>query len=226
MVPKILRTIIPLILFLILISPSFANLNVSINLTANKNSTYFKDNIKYTIYIKNNGSEVIKNLTADLSGLGIDSKSFNASITKGNIGILDQYTPEWKIGDLNPGETVAANIEGIVDFIGEYNATVAVTNDYNNYIESEPLLIVSKPVNVDLSISLIPNSTCVHWGDYIKILVKVRNNGPDDADKVLAMLVTYPDYVGLGINATAGNAGKFYDDLRCDGMYMCGMLVA
>ena len=150
-----------------------------INKASNPNPL-FGETIVWMITVKNNGPddatevELMDSLPESLIYLDYES-------TKGNY--VDGL---WKLGKLNVGETEYLNITCIANDLGKtVNNAYASSFEYdwnesNNYDDAEINVL---PV-ADLAIEKLVDNTNPHQGDTITWILRVSNNGPNDASNV------------------------------------------
>ena len=155
--------------------------DVAVVINVNNTSPYFGEKVTWMISVTNNGPD---NATGvELSEILPEGVIFvDCNSTK---GLYDNE--KWNIGSLNVGETQYLNITTISNALGEIiNDVDVISNEYdwnknNNHDDS---MIDVKPV-VDLQITKTVDNPTPKYGQKVKWIITVTNNGPNRANNVI-----------------------------------------
>ncbi len=178
-----------------------ADLSV-VKLVNNSNPNY-KDLVKWTIIVKNNGPN-------DATGVVVNDLLPNALEYISSHPSKGYYNPVngiWDIGDLGVGEELQLNIVSKIIKTGNITNLVSIkgnekdNNSTNNNYEK---LIYVKPA-ADLVIEKSVSKQEVKVGDLIDYLIEVTNNGPDSSENVKVSELLNPNLKLVSFKATKGN---------------------
>lgn len=171
----------------------------------NDSNPNFRDLVKWTIIVKNNGQDVAHNVK--LTDVIPKSLIWDSDDSQGkydhNVGILN-------IGTLNKKDSIELNVITRVNATGNITNIAYVTADEFDYNlvnnEDNKTIFVNK--SGDLFIEKTVNNSNVNYGDYVKWILVASNNGPD---KVTGVVVN--DVLPRGLILSNYTASKgFYDE--------------
>ena len=201
------------------LNPSNNNANKSIKVPStvdlivtkqvSDNTPYFGDDITWMISIKNDGPDSATNIVLyDLLDEGLIFKEYSSS-----IGTFDN--DKWTISKLKNGNTAYLNITCTVKKLGEiineaYANCSQVDRNKSNNNDSETITV--SPVT-DLAVYKIVDNPNPNYGDVVKWIVMVANNGPNDATGVNVKeimpsgveILESSDYIDMDGNWFVGN---------------------
>ena len=170
----------------------------------NTSTPLYKESIKWTIVVKNNGPDKATDVkVCELLPDAFDLVKSTASKGYYLNGI-------WSIGDLNVGEMVNLEIITKVVKTGNFTNKVNVTSNEYDYDTSnnEANKSVKVPPAIDLEIRKKVNNTSPNYYDLVKWSVTVWNNGPDNATEI-----EIADILPKGLELVSYNSSKgFYAD--------------
>ena len=172
--------------------------DLSIIKTANNTAPNYGTIVKWTITVKNNGPNDASGVNVnDILPDGLVYQSYSASVGTYSNGV-------WAIGYLTNGDSVTLNIISKVAKTGTIKNTASVKGDEYDIDESNNVDDASITVAdaADLEISKSVNNTNPNYGDYIRWILTVKNNGPDAATGVVVNDVI-PS--GLIVKSTTGD---------------------
>ena len=213
------------------ITPLNATTQVDLAITKNVTASVVNvgDWIEFTVTATNNakynatGVYVLEAL--DFTHLGRD---YIYETSEGTT--YNGYT--WNIGNLNAGATATLKIVAHVITQGNFSNYVEIfgydpdTNESNNNatvnITANPVvdLSITKDVYVDSSFDPDNNGSVVYYGDEIRFVITVSNNGPCDATNVNVTEKLNPCLTLIG-----NETGKGYYDAE-EGIWYIGDLAA
>ena len=171
----------------------------------NNSNPNFKDNVKWTITVKNNGPDNAH----DVKLIDVLPKSL-ILISDDSRGKYNPATGIWNIGDLNSGKSVQLNVITLVNATGNITNDASVSAreyDYNikNNNGSEK---ISVNKSGDLAVVKMVNVSNPNYGDLIRWTIIASNNGPDKVNGVMV-----DDILPKGLELVNYTASKgFYDD--------------
>ena len=172
--------------------------DLSINKVVNVSNPNYLDLVKWTLTVRNIGSDSASNVTvSDILPAGLIYQSYSASVGSYINGI-------WYIGNLAKGDSVTLNIVCKVNKTGSITNVASVTateydiNKTNNNDDES----IDVPKAADLEIKKLVNNSSPNYHQYVKWSIIVKNNGPDDAHGVFVEDIL-PD--GLVVMAANGD---------------------
>ncbi len=166
--------------------------DVAIDIASSRVNVDYNKTVKFTVKVKNNGPN-------DASEVNV-----NAIIPEGLIYISSTpsagiYYPEngtWYIGDLENGDNqtliinVQTNQTGLIDYPVNVSSLEDDCNMTNNHDNKTIRVLMA-----DLAITVNAAEDIVSFGDTLNWTITVKNNGPNDASKVIVLL----DYSDLDL---------------------------
>ena len=179
--------------------------DLQITKKVNNSSPNYNDLVKWTVTVRNNGPDKANVIEiADILPKGLEFVGYNS--TKGYY--VDGF---WKFCCLEVGETQSLDIVTRVKSIGNIKNIVSANareydyNPDNNKYESE----ITVPPAADLQITKLVNQSVVNYTNLVKWTLVVRNNGPNEATRVVVMDklpegLTFVSAQGDGTYSTAG----------------------
>ena len=179
--------------------------DLQITKKVNNSSPNYNDLVKWTVTVRNNGPDKANVIEiADILPKGLEFVGYNS--TKGYY--VDGF---WKFCCLEVGETQSLDIVTRVKSIGNIKNIVSANareydyNPDNNKDESE----ITVPPAADLQITKLVNQSVVNYTNLVKWTLVVRNNGPNEATRVVVMDklpegLTFVSAQGDGTYSTAG----------------------
>ncbi len=173
-----------------------------VKLVNNSNPNY-KDLVKWTILVKNNGPNDATDVVVN-ELLPNELKYISSTTTK---GYYDLRTGIWTIGNLNKNENLqleiisqiiaTGNITNFVKISGNEKDTNLTNNNYTQNISVNPAadLVVKKTVSKqEFSV-----------GELITYMIEVTNNGPDTAENVKVQDVLNSNLKLISAEASKGS---------------------
>ena len=179
--------------------------DLQITKKVNNSSPNYNDLVKWTVTVRNNGPDKANVIEiADILPKGLEFVGYNS--TKGYY--VDGFS---KFCCLEVGETQSLDIVTRVKSIGNIKNIVSANareydyNPDNNKDESE----ITVPPAADLQITKLVNQSVVNYTNLVKWTLVVRNNGPNEATRVVVMDklpegLTFVSAQGDGTYSTAG----------------------
>lgn len=168
----------------------------------------YRDEITYTITVRNNGPDNSTNIKVS-EVLADNFKFISANASK---GYYDLTNGVWAVGDLTNNETAKLVITVKIVKTGfiQNNVSVNGTGFDPNVTNNNATVNITVPQTADLSVVKIVNVDRVSVGNRITYTIVVKNNGPDTALDVYAVdklsdalkFVSYKASVGVYDPAT------------------------
>ena len=175
--------------------------DLSVNKTVNNENQYNGDEIIYEIVISNNGVDNATNvIVSDNLPNGLIYVSSDAS-----KGSYDATTGLWTVGDLAIGETVKLTITVLVNKSGNLTNNVSVNSTEHdlNYTDNNDSVVIDVIPVADLVVDKEANQDVIYVGDEVIFIITITNNGPNDAENVIAL-----DKLPEGLEFVFSNASK------------------
>ena len=175
--------------------------DLSVNKTVNNENPYNGDEIIYEIVISNNGVDNATNvIVSDNLPNGLIYVSSDAS-----KGSYDATTGLWTVGDLAIGETVKLTITVLVNKSGNLTNNVSVNSTEHdlNYTDNNDSVVIDVIPVADLVVDKEANQDVIYVGDEVIFIITITNNGPNDAENVIAL-----DKLPEGLEFVFSNASK------------------
>lgn len=162
----------------------------------------YKDHITWTIGISNNGPDVAH----DVVMFDLIPKSL---IYLSSDSDYDAESGIWTVGTLGIGEKATLNIQCIINATGliENSVTVNASEfdyDLTNNNDTEKVYVASAS---DLSIVKTVNASNVNFKDFVKWILTISNNGPDNATNVKVIDLLPDGFTYINSTLTRGNYG-------------------
>ena len=175
--------------------------DLSVNKTVNNENPYNGDEIIYEIVISNNGVDNATNvIVSDNLPNGLIYISSDAS-----KGSYDATTGLWTVGDLAIGETVKLTITVLVNKSGNLTNNVSVNSTEHdlNYTDNNDSVVIDVIPVADLVADKEASQDVIYVGDEVIFIITITNNGPNDAENVIAL-----DKLPEGLGFVSSNASK------------------
>ena len=175
--------------------------DLSVNKTVNNENPYNGDEIIYEIVISNNGVDNATNvIVSDNLPNGLIYVSSDAS-----KGSYNATTGLWTVGDLTVGETVKLTITVLVNKSGNLTNNVSVNSTEHdlNYTDNNDSVVIDVIPVADLVVDKEANQDVIYVGDEVIFIITITNNGPNDAENVIAL-----DKLPEGLEFVSSNASK------------------
>ncbi|WP_407431248.1 right-handed parallel beta-helix repeat-containing protein, partial [Methanobrevibacter sp.] len=168
----------------------FGNVDLSVNITSDKDEYFVGDTVIWTITVKNaaNGTEATKVNLTDIISTEL-FKYISSNPSKGNYS---NATNNWTIGSISPDETVTLIIESLALKPGTFNNNVNVTsfeNDWNltNNKNNKTVRII------DLGVNKTVNNQTPYVGDSLIYTLTIINAGEYDFERELKVVDDLPE---------------------------------
>ncbi len=164
--------------------------DLSINIGSSRVNTDFNKTVKYTIKVSNDGPN-------NASGVNVSAVIPEGLIylsSTPSIGTYDEEEGIWNIGNMAIGENqtliinVQTNKTGLIDFPVDVSSIEDDSNPSNNFNNKTIRVLMS-----DLAIEINASEDTVNYGDIINWTVTIKNNGPNNATKVVVSLDSLDD---------------------------------
>ena len=180
--------------------------DVSVIKLVNNTSPYYNDLVKWTLVISNNGPDKATDVYVEdrlPNGLVL----VNYTATK---GFYDEGI--WAMCCLNNGDVETLEIICRVNRTGKIMNMATIHAKEHDYNESnnEDNESVDVPLAVDLQVTIKANNTNPIFGENVKWLIVVKNNGPDNATGVVLEDIL-PE--GLIFNGYESSGGIYDNDI-------------
>ena len=170
-----------------------------VKMVDNPSPNYY-DLVTWTLVISNNGPDKANNIyVEDELPEGLELISYTA--TK---GIYDRGL--WVMCCLENGETQRLEILCRVKKTGDITNFASIHADEYDYDESnnEDNESIDVPLAVDLQVLVDVNNTRPYFGEEVKWIISVRNNGPDNATGVALVDIIPEGLVFTGYESSRG----------------------
>ncbi|BBL60983.1 hypothetical protein MARBORIA2_18890 [Methanobrevibacter arboriphilus] len=157
--------------------------NVTVNKTVSHDTANIGDGLVYNLVVTNNGPSNATNVYVFDK---LDPRLI--FVEADGDGVYDENTGIWYLENLNSGESAILTIIVIVNGTGNIVNKANVTTFENNTPPDTNVNVTTKvdPL-VNITINKSVNVTKVKNGEYIKYIITVINNGPDNATNVLVL---------------------------------------
>ena len=147
---------------------------------ANQSSVNYKDLVKWTLIVKNNGpSDATRVFVLDSLPEGLTFISAQGDGSYSTVGT-------WYVGSIASGQTKELTIMSRADKTGEFNNVAVVRGDQHDYNpandKAEKSIVV--PPAADLAITKTVSKLQYAVGDLISYKIEIINNGPDAAKNI------------------------------------------
>ncbi|WP_407430784.1 hypothetical protein [Methanobrevibacter sp.] len=161
----------------IIVAPSS---DLEVTKYANQSVVNYKDLVKWTLVVKNNGpSDATRVFVLDSLPEGLTFISAQGDGSYSTVGT-------WYVGNIASGQTRELTIVSRADKTGEFNNVAVVRSDQYDYNPSndraEKTVIV--PPAADLAITKTVSKLQYAVGDLISYAIEITNNGPDMAKDI------------------------------------------
>ncbi|WP_407453262.1 hypothetical protein [Methanobrevibacter sp.] len=157
-----------------------SSVDVSVAKSVNATEPDYNDLVKWTVTVINNGPDVAHGVRV------VDVLPDSLEFISCSSAKYNDLTGVWNIGTLEVNKSVKLSIVCRVKATGKIVNKVNVTSDEFDYDLSNNH--AQKAINVasasDLEVQKTVNESNPHYGDSIKWIIKVTNNGPDVAHDV------------------------------------------
>ncbi|MCL2115649.1 MAG: DUF11 domain-containing protein, partial [Methanobrevibacter sp.] len=182
-----------------------STVNVTISKTSNVTGldVGVGDLVTYTINVTNHGPD-------NATGVNVTDILSNRLLflsSNGTIGLYNNNTGLWTIGNLNVGQTAILNIYvqviGTGNIVNVANVTVNEVNLANNSTNDSTNFTINSTVNFTLT-KTSNASAIVSYNDIISYTITISNNGPDNATGVLVIDRLDPRLAYVSYTASAG----------------------
>ena len=156
--------------------------DLSVNIGSSRVNIDFNKTVKYTIKVCNNGPN-------NASGVNLSAVLPEGLVYLSATPSIGTYDPEdgiWLIGNLCIGENqtliinALTNQTGLIDFPVNVSSIEEDSNLSNNFKNK-----TIKVLSADLTIDIEASQDLVDYGDILNWTVTIRNDGPDDASKLI-----------------------------------------
>ncbi|WP_405324350.1 hypothetical protein [Methanobrevibacter sp.] len=156
--------------------------DLSVNIGSSRVNIDFNKTVKYTIKVSNNGPN-------NASGVNLSAVLPEGLVYLSATPSIGNYNPEdgiWIIGNLSIGENqtliinALTNQTGLIDFPVNVSSIEEDSNLSNNFKNK-----TIKVLSADLTIDIEALQDVVDYGDILNWTVTIRNEGPDDASKLI-----------------------------------------
>lgn len=156
--------------------------DLSVNIGSSRVNIDFNKTVKYTIKVSNNGPN-------NASGVNLSAVLPEGLVYLSATPSIGNYNPEdgiWIIGNLSIGENqtliinALTNQTGLIDFPVNVSSIEEDSNLSNNF-KNKTIKVLSADLTIDIEASL----DVVDYGDILNWTVTIRNEGPDDASKLI-----------------------------------------
>ncbi len=174
--------------------------DIEVTKEVNINYPYYDDVVIWTIKVKNNGPDAAHNVVVfDELPEGLTFEDYDAT-----DGIYSNN--KWTIDYLDKGKTeylyITCTLNKLDEIINNVNAS-AQEYDWNKSNNWDDSSIYVFPI-VDVSVVKTVNNTSPDYGDVIKWILIVENNGPNDASNV-----TVYDELPAGLTLIGCEGGNY-----------------
>ncbi|WP_171776165.1 right-handed parallel beta-helix repeat-containing protein [Methanobrevibacter ruminantium] len=159
--------------------------DVAVDIVSSKDIVEYNRTNKFTVKVINNGP----NNATDVQVSAVLPKGLILVSSSPSVGTYNSSTGIWTIGNLNSGvnQTLAintrANTTGAVNYPVSVSSYEKDTNEANNK-DNQSIKIPE----CDLLIDIASSNHSPKYSDIVNWTVTVKNNGPDDASKVVVSL--------------------------------------
>ena len=156
--------------------------DLSVNIASSRVNMDLNKTVKYTIKVNNNGPN-------NASGVNLSAAIPEGLVYLSATPSIGTYTPEegiWVIGNLDIGENQTLIINALTDKTGLIDFPVNVSSieddsNLSNNFKNKTIKVLSADLNIDIEAS----QEEINYGDTINWTVIIRNDGPDDASKLV-----------------------------------------
>ena len=181
--------------------------DLAVNIGSSRVNIDYNKTVKYTIKVNNNGPN-------DASGVnlkGIIPEGLIYVSSSPSIGTYDEENGIWNIGDLLSGDNqtliinVITNKTGLIDFPVNVSSIEDDSNMTNNF-DNKTIRVLMADLEIDINAS----DDTLKYGDIVNWTITVRNNGPNDASKIIVLLEPLSsDLIYLGCSNSSFNETTF-----------------
>ena len=155
--------------------------DLAVTKVANITAPNYAGLVKWTVTVKNNGPDAATGVkVSDVLPEGMVYQSYTASVGTYSNGV-------WTVGNLAKGASQTLNIISKIAKTGSIKNVASVTgNEYDiNKANNRAEASVNVPKSADLEVIKNVNKTNPNYGDLVKWMITVKNNGPDVANDVV-----------------------------------------
>ena len=181
--------------------------DLAINISSSRVNIDFNKTVKYTIKVDNYG---LNNATGTIVNAVIPEGLIYVSSSP-SVGTYDEKTGIWTIGDLNVGDNqtlvinVITNKTGIIDYPVNISSNEDDSNEKNNFNNKS-----IRVLEADLAIDVQASADELNYGDIVDWTISIRNNGPNNASKIVVSLLPFEDdLIYLNSSSNAFNDSSF-----------------
>ena len=159
--------------------------DLSVNIASSRVNIDFNKTVKYTIKVNNSGPNNASGV--NLSAVIPEGLVYLSSTP--SIGTYDHIEGIWIIGNLSIGENqtliinALSNKTGLIDFPVNVSSIEEDSNLSNNF-KNKTIKVLSADLDIDIEAS----QNAVDYSDILNWTVSIRNDGPDDASKVVVSI--------------------------------------
>lgn len=156
--------------------------DLAINIGSSRVNIDFNKTVKYTIKVNNYGP-------SNASGVNVSAIIPNGLIYLSSTPSTGSYNPEtgiWSIGDLDSGDnqtliiSLQTNKTGLIDYPVNVSS-IEDDSDLSNNFNNKTIRVLM----ADLEIDIEACEDVFNYGDTINWTVTVKNNGPNNASKLI-----------------------------------------
>ena len=202
---------------------SMANLNLNIEVDSRLYNIF--EEVDYTVTLSNDGGTTSNNII--VSAPNPNGTVFTRSST--TAGNYEQFTGEWSISSLAPGETAVLNLT-LFTLVENVDITHVVTviaadeldSDFTNnsdFVTIQPFSnggVATGIGNVDLELSISTAGTTYTQFENVPYEITLTNNGADAATNVFVNAPIPNGLAFVGSAATNGNYNYFFEQWSLD----------
>ena len=159
--------------------------DLTIDIGSSRVNIDFNKTVKFTIKVKNNGP----NNATEVNVNAIIPEGLIFLSSTPSAGYYDENTGVWVIDELNVGDNqtlvinVLTNKTGIIDYpvnVSSFEDDSDMTNNHDNK--------TIRVLMADLAITINASEDTVSYGDIVNWTITVKNNGPNNASKLVVIL--------------------------------------
>ncbi|MBQ6813773.1 MAG: DUF11 domain-containing protein [Methanobrevibacter sp.] len=182
--------------------------DLAVDISVSSPTANMGDILNWTVVVRNDGPDDAAGVILNLSNL----ESLNLTILNVSDDMFNISSSIWNIGGLNHGDSVVLNIVTNVSTSNEtLNVKASVDGDTyelnkaNNVDEDYLIVYPACDLVIDISVSKNPANS----EDIVDWTIVVRNDGPDDASKVM---VNLSDLESMNLIITEVSSDNFFQN--------------